>query len=119
MKYLIKQMQEEARGLLHRAFALQDGVTDSELKMGTLITQTVERTLEAVVEMCEGKKPRNDIDIFYKYEGENNGQNKLKEAIYKSGYTRALDDIIHSLRTELLGNEKNHQPDRPLNFERE
>jgi hypothetical protein len=114
MNHIIKQQQKKARNYLGTSPTQLNGtdyLADNipVQKLDNLITQTVERTVEAVVEMCEGMKPRNDIDIFYKYEGESNGQNKLKEAIYKSGYTRALDDLINSLRTDLLGNEKEHQ----------
>jgi len=108
MNHIIKQQQKKARNYLGTSPTQLNGtdyLADNipVQKLDNLIAQTVERTVEAVVEMCEGKKPSNDIEILYKYEGEANGQNKLKEAIYKSGYTRALDDIIHSLRTELLG----------------
>ena len=97
MKDLTKQLQKEANDSAYTTLSeLQIGYVSLQQAfdmIDTITAQTVERTVDAVVERCEATLRVEEI------EGRSTD-------LYEESYSRALKHMIRYLRTELLGNEK-------------
>ena len=88
---LIKQQQEEVKGVLSTKTGMVTG--DFFETVDTLIIQTVEHTVEAVVGMCE-KQPVPP----YPHEGAHG--DAISQAAQR-GYQDALTDLVTTLRAAL------------------